>query len=173
MTIGVLASKAGLSKSGLYAHFKSKEALQCAILDAAKEAFVNAVLVPAFKAPRGVPRIEQLCVLWTEWEDEKNSAGCSLMAAATDFDDRPGPVRDRVAGYIDEMINTFSRAAEIAIEEGHFSADVDTRQFGYEAWGILLARQQLRRLLKAKDADALAMEAYAALIKRSRTGASG
>jgi len=168
MSIGALASKVGLSKSGLYAHFSSKEALQCAVLDAAREHFVNAVLIPAFKAPRGVPRIEQLCVLWTKWEDEKNNAGCSLMAAATDFDDRPGPVHDKVADMIDKMINTFSRAAEIAIEEGHFSADLDTRQFGYECWGILLARQQLRRLLNAKDADSLAMQAYTSLIDRSR-----
>ncbi|MBN2177625.1 MAG: TetR/AcrR family transcriptional regulator [Demequinaceae bacterium] len=169
MSIGALATVAGMSKSGLYAHFSSKEDLQCAVIDAAKERFINAVLIPAFQAPRGIPRIEQLCRLWTMWEDEKSKAGCSLMAAATDFDDRPGPVHDKVAAMIDEIINTFSRAAEIAVEEGQFSADLDTRRFGYEAWGILLARQQLRRLLNAQDADSLAVASYTALIDRSRT----
>ncbi len=167
VTIGDLATQAGMSKSGLYAHFDSKEALQCAILDAAAERFNNVVLRPAFEASRGLPRIERLFSHWIEWEDKEYPGGCPLIAAATEFDDRPGPVHDRIQVYIERMIGVSTRAADIAVAEGHFAPDLDTRQYAYECWGILLAHQTFRRLLGAADAAALAQRAFDGLTARS------
>ncbi len=167
VTIGDLATRAGMSKSGLYAHFDSKEALQCAILDAAAERFTNVVLRPAFVAPRGLPRIERLFSQWIEWEDVEYPGGCPLIAAATEFDDRTGPVHDRIQKYIDLMIEVATKAADFAVEEGHFAADLDTRQYAYECWGILLAHQTFHRLLDATDAAALAQRAFDSLTARS------
>jgi AcrR family transcriptional regulator len=171
VTIGSLASKAGMSKSGLYAHFDSKESLQCAILDAAAARFTDVVLRTAFGEPRGLPRINRLFSKWMEWEDEEYPGGCPLIAAATEFDDRPGAVHDRIQEYIELMIDVSTKAADIAVEEGHFSADLDTRQFAYECWGILLAHQHFRRLLDAPDAQTLARRAFEGLLARARTGA--
>lgn len=168
LTIGVLAARAGLSKSGLYAHFDSKESLQCAVLDAAAVRFIDVVIRPALRQPRGVPRIERLFELWVRWEDEELAGGCPIIAAATDFDDRPGLVRDKVAGYIDDMIGAIQRAAQIAVEEGHFRSDLDTKQYAYEMWGTLLAHQQYRRLLGRADALDRARRAVANLNDRSR-----
>lgn len=167
VTIGDLAARAGMSKSGLYAHFDSKEALQCAILDAAAERFNNVVLRPAFVAPRGLPRINRLFSHWIEWEDTEYPGGCPLIAAATEFDDRAGPVHDRIQELIDRMIAVSTKAADIAVEEGHFAADLDTRQYAYECWGILLAHQTFRRLLGAADASVLAQRAFDGLTARS------
>lgn len=167
MSIGSLAEKTGLSKSGLYAHFESKEDLQCAVLDAAADLFTGLVLRPAIREPRGLPRIERLFDLWVNLKDESFGGGCPIIAAATDFDDRPGVVRDRVTHYIEGMIGVVARAAEISIEEGHFRPEMDTRQFAYEFWGLLLAQQHYHRLLRHEDANLLAKRAFDNLVCRA------
>lgn len=167
VSIGDLAKRTGMSKSGLYAHFDSKESLQCAILDAAAQRFNDVVLRPAFEAPRGLPRINRLFSHWIEWENQEYPGGCPLIAAATEYDDRPGPVHDRIQMYIERMIAVSTKAADIAVAEGHFAADLDTRQYAYECWGILLAHQTFRRLLDAADTAALAQSAFDGLTERS------
>jgi len=167
MSIGALAEKTGLSKSGLYAHFESKEALQCAVLDTAADMFTDLVLRPAIQEPRGLPRIERLFDLWVDWKDETFGGGCPIIAAATDFDDRPGAIHDKVKYYIDEMIGVIARAAEIAVEEGHFDKGLDIRQFAYEFWGLLLAQQHYHRLLQHGDANLLAKRAFDSLVERA------
>ncbi len=168
LTIGVLAKKAGLSKSGLYAHFKSKEDLQLAVLDRAAERFVEDVISPAIAQPRGLPRIERLFELWIKWDTGELSGGCPWVAAAADFDDRPGPVRDVLVFHINHILSVVARAASISVDEGHLAADLDTKQFAYEYWGIVLAHHHTHRLLGAPDANALATTALANLIERSR-----
>lgn len=172
MSIGALADKTGLSKSGLYAHFESKEDLQCAVLDAAADLFTNLVLKPAIEEPRGLPRIERLFDLWVDWKDETFGGGCPIIAAATDFDDRPGTVHDRVTYYIESMIGVIAKAAEIAVDEGHFDRNLDTRQFAYEFWGLLLAQQHYHRLLRHEDANLLAKRAFDNLVERARRPAT-
>lgn len=168
VTFGVLAKRTGLSKSGLYAHFDSKESLQCAVLDSAAARFVDVVVSPALKQPRGIPRLERLFELWLKWGNDELTGGCPLAAAATDFDDRPGPVRDHLVGHIKDLLEMVSRAARIAVDEGHFAADLDTTQFAYEFWGALLAQQHFRRLLADPQADARAERAFRRLLDRSR-----
>jgi AcrR family transcriptional regulator len=167
LSIGTLATRLGMSKSGLYAHFTSKEDLQCAVLDAAAEQFAATVLAPAFRAPRGRPRLESLVDFWLRWENEGHSGGCPFLAAAAEFDDRPGPVRNKIAFYLDAQSDAIRRAAQIAIDEGHFAPGLDTEQFAFEYWGLLLAYQQFERLLDKADAEQRARTSLAALFDRA------
>jgi AcrR family transcriptional regulator len=167
LTIGSLAARTGMSKSGIYAHFDSKEDLQCQVLDAAAERFADAVMRPAFTATRGLPRIERLLELWLRWETEELPGGCPFIAAASDYDDREGPVRDRVVMYLDRLISELEKSARLAVQEGHFRADLDTRGYAFEAWGVILAYQQWARLLRTDDAARMARAALAGLNSRS------
>ena len=168
LTFGVLAKLTGMSKSGLYAHFDSKESLQCEVLDAAAARFVDVVLSPALKQARGLPRIEKLFERWLRWETDEFSGGCVFMAAATEFDDRQGPVRDRLTSHLEDMLGSIARSARIAVEEGHFRSDLDDEQFAYEFWGLLLAFQSYGRLLDRPKARTRARKAFRHLIESSR-----
>ncbi len=168
LTFGVLAKLTGMSKSGLYAHFDSKESLQCKILDSAASRFVDAVLTPAFEKARGLPRIEELFERWMRWETEEFSGSCPIMGAATEFDDRSGPVRDHLKRHLEDMLGALARSARIAVEERHFRPDLDDEQFAYEVWGQLLAYQHYGRLLGRPKARHRARQAFRALIESSR-----
>lgn len=168
LTFGVLAKSAGMSKSGLYAHFDSKEHLQCQVLDAAATRFIDVVLVPALKHPRGLPRLEKLFDNWLQWETDELRGGCLFVAAATEFDDRTGLVRDRLIGHLQDMLGGIARAARIAVEEGHFDPDLDTEQFAYELWAVLLAYQHFARLFGDPAASVRARRAFASLVESSR-----
>ncbi len=169
LSFGILAKRIGMSKSGLYAHFGSKESLQCDVLDTAAARFVDVVITPALKEPRGLPRIEALFANWLTWDTDELTGGCPIMAAATEFDDRPGPVRDAIKGHLRDLLGGLTRSARIAIEEGHFRADLDPNQFAYEVWGVLVAHHHFERLLE----DALALErakiAFENLILQSKS----
>lgn len=168
LTIGALAKRVGMSKSGLYAHFESKEDLQNRVLNAAAERFVDAVLAQAIKRPRGLPRVQALFQRWLEWATEELSGGCPFIAAATEFDDRPGPVRDQLVAHIRDVPKSIARAAQISIEEGHFRDDLDADQFAFEFWGILLAYHNYARLMRRDDARKRASQAFENLIQNSR-----
>lgn len=168
VTFGVLAKLTGMSKSGLYAHFDSKQSLQCEVLDAAANRFIDSVIAPALKRPRGLPRIDKLFERWLRWETDEFSGGCVFMAAASEFDDRPGPVQDRLKSHLEDMLGAIARSARIAVEEGHLRPDLDDEQFAYEFWGLLLAYQSYGRLLGRPKARSRATKAFAHLIDSSR-----
>lgn len=168
LTFGVLAKRAGMSKSGLYAHFKSKESLQQDVLAAAAARFIDVVLSPSLKQPRGLPRLETMFSRWLRWAVAEFSGGCLFMAAATEFDDRHGPVQDALKGYLRDMLGAIARAARIAVEEGHVAPSLDVEQFAYEFWGVLLAHQHYQRLLGEQDADARASRAFRSLIAQAQ-----
>lgn len=165
LTFGALAKRVGMSKSGLYAHFASKEDLQCKVLDAAAARFVDLVISRVLKQPRGRARVEALYKLWISWGTVELSGGCPFIAAATEYDDRPGPVRDRVVAHLRDVLGTIARAAAISAEEGHFRADLDVDQFAFEFWSILLGLHLYARLGLSGDARARADRAFANLIR--------
>jgi AcrR family transcriptional regulator len=167
LTVGALAKQVGMSKSGLYAHFESKEDLQSQVLDAAAALFVDVVVSKALTRPRGLPRVEALFQNWLGWTTEKLSGGCPFIAAATEYDDRPGPVRDTLVGHLLDVIGTIARAAQISVDEGHFRADLDVDQFAFEFWAILLAYHHFCRLMRQDDARKRAKRAFAALIRNA------
>ena len=167
LTIGALAKQAGMSKSGLYAHFDSKEGLQRAVLEHAAERFVAAVFVPAMAARRGLPRLRALFANWLEWDDHGTPGSCPFIGAAAEYDDRPGPVRELLADQLRQLFAALSRAASLAVEEGEFAAEVDGAQFAYEFWGLILANHQFGRLIAdAGEARRRAERSFEALIDR-------
>ncbi|MCO4795524.1 MAG: TetR/AcrR family transcriptional regulator [Bacteriovoracaceae bacterium] len=160
LSIGELAKKVGMSKSGLFGHFNSKEKLQTMVLDYASTNFVNEVLLPAFKSPRGIPRIEATVENWYAWMDKQHTGGCPFAAAAFEYDDRPGAVQDHLRKYLDEMINSFVRSAEIAVEVGHFKKDTDCKEFAFRFYSYLLGLHLYDRLLKEDQALELHKKAF-------------
>ncbi len=168
LTIGELAQKAGMSKSGLFAHFQSKENLQCEVLDAAANQFTKSILTPAFREPRGLNRIEAMFNNWVQWGEVKLPGGCPFIAAASEFDDRPGQVRDRLVEHISNMLAMVARAARFSVDEGHFRPDLDTEQYAFEYWGIILGHHNYFRLLNREDADHRTRKAFEGLIARSK-----
>jgi AcrR family transcriptional regulator len=173
LTIGTLAKRAGLSKSGLFAHFESKEALQIQVLDAARDRFVAEVVSPALKQPRGEPRVRALFEGWLRWADlswasDAAPSGCLFVAAAAELDDQPGPVRDHLVEIQRDWVDALETAARIAIEAGHFRRDLDASRWAFEVWGLMLGYHWYRRLLQAPQAAAWVKEGFEALIARSR-----
>jgi AcrR family transcriptional regulator len=169
VSLGVLAASIGHSKSGLFAHFRSKEALQLAVLQRAIDHFIRDVVVPALRAPRGEPRVRTLFdryLAWIRGEDHRGS--CFFMALTHEYDDRPGPVRDLLVQSQRDWYDTIARAARIAVEERHFRADLDVDQFAYEMVGIGMAFQQRCKLLADPRAEERSRGAFEALLARSR-----
>jgi AcrR family transcriptional regulator len=150
VTIGALAKASEMSKSGLFAHFQSKERLQIEILAHAAEAFAASVIRPALKAPRGVPRIRALVRHWVRWT-ERLSGGCIFVSASAEYTDRPGPVREVLLRQQHEWIDCLRRIAGSAVQSGDFRADADCDQFAFEIYSLLLGFHVYRELLD--DAD--------------------
>ena len=164
LTFGTLASRVGMSKSGLYAHFSSKEDLQAQVLDAAAAHFVDVVMARVLKEPRGLPRVRCLFEQWVIWATRELSGGCPFIAAASEFDDRPGLVRDRVVSHLRDVTGTIARAAQIAVEEGHLRPDLNLHQFAFDFWAILLALHGHARLGLSDDPFKLAERAFERLL---------
>ncbi|MCB9595093.1 MAG: TetR/AcrR family transcriptional regulator [Sandaracinaceae bacterium] len=163
VSIGELAKTAGMSKSGLFAHFKSKELLDVAVLEEARDRFVAHVMAPALRAPRGVPRIRALFERWMDWETaEFQPGGCVFMAAAMELDDQPGPARDHLVASQRDWDQALRTAAKIAVDEGHFRADLDVAQWAFEMWGLALSYHWYSRLLR----DPRALEHVRAAFER-------
>ncbi|NLE86125.1 MAG: TetR/AcrR family transcriptional regulator [Myxococcales bacterium] len=172
LSLGHLAERLGLSKSGLYAHFGSKEDLQIQVLGAAAERFVDEVVRPALEEPRGAPRVAALCERWLAWASTGRSGGCVFVAAGTELDDRSGPVRDALEATQRAWLETLARACRIAQEEGHYEQGVDPRQFAFELQGILFSFHHQARLLRDPEAANRARRAFGDLDARARGGAS-
>jgi AcrR family transcriptional regulator len=167
LTFGTLAEQAGISKSGLFAHFDSKEDLQIQTLRVAEEMFVERVLRPAVKAPRGEPRIRRLFEGWMDWIHSATvPRGDILTAAAFEFDDAPdGPMRAAVVQGHGKMHGTIERMAAQAIEAGQFGRKLDPSQFAFEFLGIVHAHHHVRRLLRTDLHAKRAHAAFERLIK--------
>jgi AcrR family transcriptional regulator len=169
LTIGRLAEDLQMSKSGLFAHFRSKEALQLEILRMAGARMIEDVVRPALAAPRGEPRVRALFERWLAWEQSPSlPGGCPFMSASFELDDRPGPVRDFVVQSLRDWSDTLAGAARIAIQEGHFRADLDCEQFAHDCHGIALAFVHASRLFRDPRAHARAQSAVDALLGACR-----
>ena len=133
LTIGRLADELGMSKSGLFAHFGSKEDLQLAAIEAAAKRFVEEIYTPALREPRGYPRLMAICRSWLSYlRRGVFPGGCFFAAASFEFDGRPGPVRDTVRRLMDDWIGALEKAIRMAVDEGHIDPDVDPAQLAFE-----------------------------------------
>lgn len=169
LTIGSLAKRTSMSKSGLFAHFASKEALQIAVLEEARDRFVAEVLSPALKKPRGEPRVRAIFERWLGWEKAAFlPGGCIFVAAAAELDDQHGPVRDRLVEIQRDWVDALETAARIAVEAGHFRRGLDVEQWAFELWGMMLAYHWHARLMQSPDATDRVLWCFEALLERSR-----
>jgi AcrR family transcriptional regulator len=166
ISLGVLAEHLSLSKSGLFAHFRSKEALQMAVLQEAKDEFTKSVVVPAIAKPRGEPRVQAIFTYYCSWI--RSGGRCIFMALAQEYDDRTGPVHALVVEAQKDLNKVFEKAARIAIEEGHFHSSCDPAQFAFEFFGIAMAYQHTLKLLDDPKTETRAQVAFDALIARQK-----
>jgi AcrR family transcriptional regulator len=168
LTIGRLADDLRLSKSGLFAHFGSKENLKVKVLELASRRFVDEVIRPALGAPRGTRRVRALFDRWLAWETSPSlPGGCPFNAAATELDDRPGPARDYVVRSQRDWLETIANTARTAVQEGEFAAGLDCEQFAYELHAIMLGYSHASRLMKDAQARARTERAFDALLQRA------
>ena len=166
VTIGRLAEQTGLSKSGLFAHFGSKEALEVAVVEEAARQFVQEVMVPALREPRGEPRVRALFERWLDWG--LRAGGCFFVGASAELDDRPGPQRDALVRACKDWVDELAKATRIAIREGHFLSSVDADQFAFEMYAIMLGAHQFARFLRDPEALARTRKAFERLIASAR-----
>jgi AcrR family transcriptional regulator len=167
LTIGTLADATGMSKSGLFAHFGSREELLLAVLAHGQAEFTEVVFQPAMAKPRGLPRLKAMFTNWLDWtESAELPGGCPMIGGASEFDDKPGPVRDMLAGGQRSWIETLKRTVRQAIEEGQLPAATDPEQIAFEMFGIALVVHHHRRLLGYSKARARALAALDQLLSR-------
>lgn len=148
VSIGLLAEQVGLSKSGLFAHFRSKEALQIAILDESSERFVSLVVAPALKMPRGEPRVRALFTRWEEWSRaDFLPGGCIFLRAMLALSEQPGAVRDRLVEIELDWLATISTALRIARDMNHFRADIECDDLARELAAYVYGSALMERML--------------------------
>lgn len=166
LSIGALADKAGMSKSGLFAHFGSKEEMQIAVIRESQQRFIDTVVRPALKEPRGIARLRAFLVNWMDWTRRARlPGGCPLNAAANEFDDQPGAVRDAVAAGLADGRRMLANSVRMAVEAGELRLDTDIDQFVFEFTGIVLVAMQNMRLFREKDASRRALDAFERLVR--------
>ena len=167
LTIGTLADATGMSKSGLFAHFGSREELLLAVLAHGQTEFTEVVFQPAMAKPRGLPRLKAMFINWLDWtESAELPGGCPMIGGATEFDDKPGPVRDMLAGGQRTWIDTLKRTVRQTVDEGQLPAGTDPEQIAFEMFGIALVVHHHRRLLGYPKARARALAALDKLLSR-------
>ena len=149
LSIGSLAERLHMSKSGLFAHFGSKVDLQLEALRQVQALFYDNVLAPALRQSPGLPRLRTLFAGWLEWLRGREGipGGCLMLGASMEYDDRPGPLRDLLASGQRELRGVIAKLIRGAIDEGQFSAEVDPWDLTFEIFGIVLAAHHDCRLL--------------------------
>ena len=167
LSIGELAKATEMSKSGLFAHFNSKEDLQIEVLRTGAVHFIETVVSPALREPRGEPRVRALFERWLVWETLR-TGGCPFMAAAFELDDRPGRLRDALETTQRQWIDTLTTAILIAMDEGHFHSEIDADQLAYEIYGVFMAFHLYHRLLRDPDARRRATDALDYLLRSAK-----
>lgn len=169
VTIGRLADALDLSKSGLFAHFASKERLQVAMLEHAAARFVEAVLRPALAAPRGEARLRALVERWLRWPVEvPQPGGCVFVQAAVELDDRPGPARDKLVALQRAWLGTLARVVRESRDAGQFAPETDPEQVAFEIYGIMLSTHHAARLMGDRRASRRARVAVDRLLASCR-----
>ena len=168
LTIGTLADSMHMSKSGVFAHFGSREELQLAVLKAYVQRFVDEVLRPSVAKPRGLPRLESILERWVSFLAREMTRGCIMIAGAVEYDDVPGPLRDEMVAIIAGWKLELIKAIRQAVSEGHLKRDVDAQQLVFEVYGLMLAMHQDARLLRSADSAKRARAGLRRLIDAAR-----
>jgi AcrR family transcriptional regulator len=166
LTIGSLAERTGLSKSGLFAHFGSKLDLQVAALDEAARLYTEAVFLPALKAPRGLKRLRALFDLWLAWpQNARLPGGCPIDSALREYDHRPGPMREAIVQRQRQLDRAVSKAVALAVETGELARDTDCDLVAFELMGLVMSFYRAQHMLGAAPAARRARAAFNRLVQ--------
>ena len=168
LSIGALAEITGMSKSGVFAHFGSREELQISVIREYHDRFERDVFYPAMQAPRGVPRLQAMFDNWMVQTSNEIDSGCIYISGAVEFDDRTGPVRDALASSVTSWQAAVRRAVEQVQEEGQMTREVDPMQVAFEIHGLILALHYEARFLKVPGAVERARQGFARILERYR-----
>ena len=166
LSIGALAEVMRMSKSGVFAHFGSREELQISVIREYYARFEEEVFYPALEGPRGMPRLKALFENWMNRTSVEIDSGCLFISGAVEFDDRPGPVRDALAGSVKTWLAAMNRAVVQAREAGHLAQGVDEHQMAFEIHGLILALHYEARFLKTPGSVARAHTGFANILAR-------
>jgi AcrR family transcriptional regulator len=152
LSIGALADVTQMSKSGVFAHFGSREELQISVIREYHAKFEEEVFVPSMNEPRGLPRLRALFERWVRRVTVELDSGCIYISGAVEFDDRPGPVRDALAMMVKTWHKALERSIGQAVDEGHLRPDTDPQQMLFEIHGLILALHHDARFLRSPGA---------------------
>jgi AcrR family transcriptional regulator len=161
LSIGALAEVTHMSKSGVFAHFGSREELQISVIREYHRKFEEEVFLPALQQPRGMVRLRAMLESWFKRVSVEVDSGCIYISGAVEFDDRPGQVRDALAGMVKNWHRALLRAIRMAVDEGHLSADTDALQMLFEIHGLILSLHHDARFLRLPGAVGRAHKALA------------
>jgi len=173
LTIGALAERTRMSKSGVFAHFGSREDLQIAVLKAYERRFVDDILVPGLRERRGLPRLRAIFSRWLERTAIEAASGCIWISGATEYDDRPGAVREELVAMVRSWQRELTRAIQQAVDAGDLRADIDAREVVFDLYGVILVLHHDARLLNSPDALVRAQRAFERLIASYQAGSPG
>jgi len=169
LSIGALAEVTQMSKSGVFAHFGSREELQISVVREYHAKFEEEVFQPSMKAGRGLPRLRAMFDRWVKRVAVEIDSGCIYISGAVEFDDRPGPVRDALVTMVQTWQQALERAILIAMEEGHLRADTDAQQVLFEVHGLILALHHDARFLRHPGAIERARTAFERVLSHYTT----
>jgi AcrR family transcriptional regulator len=169
LSIGALAEVTQMSKSGVFAHFGSREELQISVIREYHARFEDEVFTPAMREARGLPRLRALFERWIRRVSVEVDSGCIYISGAVEFDDRPGAVRDALADMVRTWHATLEKAIGLAIDEGHLRADTDPHQMLFEMHGLILALHHDARFLRLPGALDRARLAFDRIVNRYET----
>jgi AcrR family transcriptional regulator len=147
LTIGLLADKMNMSKSGVFAHFGSREDLQIEVIKLYHHHFEQEVFYPCMKEPRGLTRLQAMFARWVKRVSMEIASGCIYISGAVEYDDRPGAIREQLAGMVRAWQKALRRCAEQTIAMGHLRSDTDPDQLVFEMYGLILALHHDARFL--------------------------
>ena len=171
LSIGAIAEVTQMSKSGVFAHFGSREELQISVVREYHHRFEQEVFYPALEAPRGLPRLRAMFANWMQRTSTELDSGCIYISGAVEFDDRAGPVRDALAESVNTWLTAMKRAVVLAIREGHLRADADEEQIAFEIHALILALHYEARFLRTPGSLARASNGFDNIL--ARNGAAG
>ena len=171
LSIGAIAEVTQMSKSGVFAHFGSREELQISVVREYHHRFEQEVFYPALEAPRGLPRLRAMFANWMQRTSTELDSGCIYISGAVEFDDRAGPVRDALAESVHTWLAAMKRAVVLAIREGHLRADADEEQIAFEIHALILALHYEARFLRTPGSLARASNGFDNIL--ARNGAAG
>ncbi len=169
LSIGALAEVTRMSKSGVFAHFGSREELQISVIREYHAKFAEEVFSPGIREPRGLPRLRALFERWVRRVSVEIDSGCIYISGAVEFDDRPGPVRDALVAMVLDWHEALGRAIRISIEEGHLGPDTDPLQMLFEIHGLILALHHDARFLRLPGSIERARRSFELIVSHYAT----